>query len=502
MANTEEVKQFESWEEVILDFFEKKRDIEEEKYLKEEIKIIGKAFESSKLLEDEEIAFIFDAKKMKKQKDEASLSFQRYRARKVMHTQHTCSIDIDYTQARKNYFKKIRLLMDKYNPKNWLTENCKNASSVSFATHVAKLTHSKIDSPSIFDSINVKNNSLLTTSSLVNRVIDGAVAGNQFAPIFQFLELELNGKKLAERLAEDDAIFLCFAPENNMSKQWVNGFRVALKSKAIATHKLLKQVYFPVDDNYHLLSNMLSSSLAHQIYNSVYDDEQKKLKIVFDKSKYHVKEIARYTQRSQLSVTASNHSNASQLNGKRGGKLHLFSCQPPTWQSHLKPPVYQKSLFDNLYHANIETEVGYLRDFLLRFNRLDLSIKDPKRRRHLERWVNNIIDEFIFYVGSIQALPAGWSAAESVKLKPAHQYLLDPCRQDEAFQNARQSTDWNATISADFAQWLNYQLRGKDNQFTPKAEHIRLWKKLLSAPLREYMESVELEAKQQGKEVV
>jgi len=110
--------------------------------------------------------------------------------------------------------------------------------------------------------------------------------------------------------------------------------------------------------------------------------------------------------------------------------------------------------------------------------------------------VNTIIDEFIFYAGTIQNLPSGWSAMEDIKLKQEHQYFLDPYRSDEEFQAARQCCHWQAVVCADFAQWLNRQLRGKDKQFTPQKEHTRLWKQLLETPLREFMEPIELEVKQ------
>lgn len=502
MADSKENKQFDSWEEVILDFFNSKRNTEEEKYLKNIIKTIGNEFKKRNFFDDEKIEFIFDSKKNKKNKDESSLSFQRNRARQIMCLKKDHPDVIEYRKVRGDYFQKVRVINDKYVPKQWLSKNCDNASSVSFATHVAKLTHSKIDTPSLFDEVNDMKHGLLTTSSLTNKVIDGAVAGNQFAPIFQFLELELNGKKLAERLTEDNQIFSVFEDEKNSADHWMDGFRASLKSKSLATHHLSKQVYFPVENDYHLLSNMISSSLAHHIFESVFDDGQKPVKAAFNKNKYHEFIRIRYTHRSQLSVTASNHSNASQLNGRRGGKLHLLSNQPPTWKTQLEPPTYKKSLFNNLYNSNIKIEIDYMRDFLIRFKNLELSIKDPKRKHHLERWVNNIIDEFLFYVGSIQNLSAGWSDTENIKLKLAHQYLLDPYRTDDAFQSARQGTDWQSIIQTDFANWLNYQLRGKNEQFTPQAEHTRLWKKLLETPLREYMEPIEIEVKQQRKEAV
>jgi len=501
---------FESWDEVISDFFKRKRNAEEEKYLKEELKEVGNKYKKENFFDNHEIELIFNTKKNKKEKNESSLEFQQRRAISILKLDKgEIPETLNCFHELRKYATKMKMLNEKYKPKNWLSKYCNNSSSVSFATHVIKLTHSKIDSPSIYDCIDEIKYEYLSTSALKNKAIDGAVAGNQFAPIFQFLELKLNGVKLAEQLSKDNRLFEKFAQHDEngeeLLEEWIRGFRKALDSGSPSSHSHAKQVYFPFkneNQDYHLLCNVVSSSLAHAIYERVFDDGQKKIKKLFDREKFNLDERVIFLQRSHLNVTASNHSNASQLNGKRGGKLHLFSTRPPIWNSQIKPPVNKRSLFSDLYNSTIRVEVDFLRDFLRRFNRLDLSIKDPKRMRHLERWVNNIVDEFLFYIATIQNLPAGWSDTENIKLKEAHRYLLDPYRNDEAFQSARKNIDWQKTIRDDFAIWLNRLLRGKDKQFTPQREHSKLWRKLLEQPLREHMQRIDQEVKQRVEDAV
>ncbi len=511
---SEEEKTLQTWEEVIVDFLKGKRDAEEEKYLKEELKRVGELYKKENYFNDESIEILFDPKKNRKRKDQTALEFQRQRVSKVVALENKPS-DLNGYKKKKEYIKKVRSIEKKYTPAIWLSENCSNAENVTFATHVIKLTHSKIDTPSLFDCIDAQSNRYLTTSTLHTKAIDGAVKGNQFAPIFQFLELELDGVKLAEYLSRDDRIFVGLLPEGmrddeaeNRLKKWTEGFRKSLNKGEMKTHSLAKQIYFPITgipqrdekEEYHLLCNVISSSLAHAIHEKVFDDQQKSVKKANEKSRFSSDTLSKFIRRSVLSVTASNHSNASQLNGKRGGRLHLFSSRPPTWQSRIKPPVNRKSLFDDFHNGNSRTDIEYLRDFLLRFGKLDLSIRDPRRMQYLERWVHSIIDELLFYAGTIQNLPAGWSADQGIRLKKEHQYFLDPYRTDENFQAARGNSDWQAMIRSDFARWLNNRLRGKDNKFTPRKEHARLWVKLMEPPLREFMEPVEIEVKQRMKE--
>jgi CRISPR-associated protein Csy1 len=330
------------------------------------------------------------------------------------------------------------------------------------------------------------------------------------------MALRLNSVQIIDNIINNNFTFLePFSGDEKEIDNWKSVLRkVVIEDGNLKTADKAKQLYFPVptevsskpDNPYHLVVPLFASSLADQIHavvtQSKYGESQKQVN-KFRRSeppKFHNDTYLNYLNLGSQKVGGDYPRNVSMLNADRSGLVYLFSTQPPTWETQLNPPIYRKSLFDYLSNLTINTELDYLRDFLLRFKQLDLSIKDPKRMRHLERWVNTIIDEFLFYVGSIQNLPSGWSDRQDINLKKEHQYLLDPYRMDEVFQSARQGCDWQAVIRADFAMWLNRRLRGK--QFTPQKEHTRLWKKLLETPLREFMEPIEIEVKQQARESV
>ncbi|MFW8602442.1 type I-F CRISPR-associated protein Csy1, partial [Desulfobacterota bacterium M19] len=191
--------------------------------------------------------------------------------------------------------------------------------------------------------------------------------------------------------------------------------------------------------------------------------------------------------------------NASQLNGKRGGKLALFCSQPPIWEGQLKPPINQSSfLYAGLNYHKVKEPIDFLRDFLIRFEKINLSTKDPKKKKWIDGWVNNIIDEIFLYAACIQNLPPGWSNYRNIKLKLEHRYFLDPHRDDEDFQKLRQSTDWQTVVCSDFANWLNGRLKGKDKKFTPQREHTQMWKKLMEKELREHVQLIEVDRKFQN----
>mgnify|MGYP001363491418 CR=1 FL=1 len=494
-----------NWEDVIINFFQSKIEKEEVAYLKNKIKEASKIYRKQDYFNDNEIETFFNPpQKNKKDVAQSQLEFLRLKYKKLLgYNEKVGKFKTVITEDE--YHQKCSDLVKKYDPHNWINKASQDASSVSFATHVIKLTHSKIDGSSIYDQISSQKNDILTTSSLKEIIVDGAVTGNQFAPIFQFLELEFEGKKLANILIdESNTVLNQFAKSPDELALWNDRFKKALLDEKLSSHFLAKQIYYPIfiDDilsgpTYHLLCNIPSSSLAHAIYLVLKKDIDKKTKDQLNKSKHSENTIISYPQRAIINVTASNHSNASQLNGVRSGKLHLFSTQPPTWESQLKPPTNKRSFFQaSLNSSRIKETISYLREFLIRFQIIDLSINNPERKKWVDHWAIQIIDEIMIYAMSIQNLPAGWSLGEDIKLKPAYQYFLDPFRQDEQFQNARQEVNWQIEICKDFANWLNWTLKGKNKLFTPRIEHTRMWMKLMEKELMEHTQAIEWEIKE------
>lgn len=498
------IKNGTTWAEVIASFLLKKMHAEEEKYIKDRIKEVEVDCEKKDYFNNALIKNYFNDGKLKKEKQEESIDFQRRRIQTLLAIKDALA-DLVLSGAiaeleHHNYERRIKDIAEKYEPAQWIAKASNAAASVSFATHVSKLTHSKIDSPSIYDQISATKTEYISTSALTVKAIDGAVAGNQFAPIFQLLELECNGIKLAAELSNPKSDALKVFSEENEYLEWNKGFGKALVSGSLASHLLAKQVYFPLNqsdsEQYHLLCNVTSSSMAQAIFEELFSDEAKKTQKSFQSGKFAESENRYFPRKGKLGVTASNHSNASQLNGSRGGKLYLFSSAPPTWQAQAKPPIYKTSFFDfQLHHFVSKSDIDYLRDFLVRFDKIDISIKHPDRKKWIDVWVGSIVDDVLAYAATIQNMGSGWTATDGIRLKRDHQLFLDSYREDEVFQTERKANDWQASVCADFARWLNKTLAGKEKLFSPQQEHTRMWIALIENPLREYEELIQMEIK-------
>jgi len=470
----DENKEFETWEEVIIDFFENKISK-------------SKLFKARKYINDKVV-------EINKEKNVSKLEKLQFKK------------DDKFSEL-----VKLREAVFKDDINSWLEETTKKniAEGVRIikATHVLRFSHSSAENSGLI-LIEKSNDRLLTTASF-NKKIPFDLAHNNGAliTISRFLALELSGELIIDLILDNKFDFIeAYPVKDDVLERWKVGFSQLVENRTIKTFDKVKQLYFPINgcfEQYHLIAPLYSSSMSEEINkfisNMKYGAEEKTVKKALSNGTFSERNHVNYTSLSVQNFGGAQPQNVSMLNKSRGGKGYLFSTQPPIWEEQSKPPIYKKSLFDeNFFFQSMKEDINYLREYLLRFNRINLSIKNPERRKWIDRWLANIIDEFLFFVGNVQNLPSGWTATEDIKLKPAHQYLLDPYRKDTEFQAVRKGADWQAVICYDFAHWINRKLIGKDKQFTPQSEHRRMWSLLLEQPLREHCEMLDAELKFQA----
>ncbi len=484
-------KKFESWNEVIVDFFEYRV---EKINTKQQCKI--------------------------------------YRARvnlKNKETKISTEKNLKKSNKLKEEFEKLKTIVIKLRTeapateiRQWIDETSikkiGEGKKIIKATHVMKFSHSSANSDGLYLNNSINRHLFILTSSMKKQLISDIAHNNgALITISRFMSLSLNKKSIIDFILDDNFIFFQhFCKTDIQLKQWINGFRDLIESRVIKDADKAKQLYFPIDKPnsldepiYHLIVPLFSSSFAQELYvrQTVikYGKQEKKIKKQknIDKTessksaKYHLVNSMKIPNIAVQHFGGTQPQNISMLNKDRGGLSYLLSAQPPIWQSQLKPPTYKSSLFDfDFTNHRLREDINYLRDFVIRFKQLDLSIQNPKRRKWIDSWVANIIYELFDYVSRIQSLPSGWSANDDVKLKLSHKLLLDPYRNNDDFQGQRKNKDWQTEICNDFAGWLNGQLIGKDKKFTPQVEHHRMWVQLLKPQLREFNEIVDLDSQQ------
>lgn len=379
--------------------------------------------------------------------------------------------------------------LKKYEINQWLDDTAKKAGGVVLdVTHISKLTHSSAKGSNfkvnVFQSASDKR--ILATSNCALKLpMDFAYSTAEYAPVAEFLQQDCDGELLGKLICEDQSILKPFAKDEAQLKQWQEQFSLAFNEKRKSTHEFLKQVYFPVDTNYHLLTPLVSSSMAQIIYDLIWQTRQEDMvaRKARNKDLFSTQVDVLFYKTAVLKITQTNHQNVSNLNGKRIGQLTLLPAVPPQWEKQIKPPTKTKTIFNRELGYQAKEPLEKLKRLLLaiKFNELSVNIH---RKQLIAELITDTADVVFDHVAQIHGLKydAGWSLESRL---PTHQqYWLDPFRIDENWQTSRADVDWQTDISNDFAKWVNKQL--KHPKLTLGVAQERHWRKLFIPLLREF----------------
>ncbi len=397
-------------------------------------------------------------------------------------------------EAQRN-LKRFKL-EESLHPVNWLTDAAKRAKQINLATHILKFTHSQIDvkGGGVYNfgyfGNHIWNNSYLSTAVLSIVITD--IFGNAAAlDVGKLLQIEYEGKTLIDYISCGDSSPLqSLATSENQLSEWMHGFRQVLQPKRLSSHTLAKQIYFPINDNgYHLLNPLFASSLAQIVYNHIhhsrYGELAKETRKAKRENKYSTETVTHYPNLIIQTFGGTKPQNVSQLNSARKGKVYLFSCAPPAWDSKINPP--KKNFISKYYSLSVRTQIKDLRNFLLSMRYKNKNVSNREQRfDHVEE----LIDNLLFCAAQIKFLPSGWS--KYTNLPEAQQLWLDPGRAefDEDFKKNFQKKEWIDEIAKEFSHWLNQKLNHKHlNMGNPE---YNAWRKQLLDKLVDLKEQLEV----------
>ena len=467
----------------IVEYLNNRRDDKEESFLKSKAKknkqgkvtngaIIERVIACIKKISSEKYQ-LSDIEKLKKSKDQTSLEFQKEKLERLLALVGENVVNQELIDLKSEYKKFVITNTKDHEPINWLNEWSSKAVDISFATHVGKLTHSSSKSSSILDVTTETNDSYLTTNQLKTLAVDTASSNAASLPVADVLKLSVNNVSVLDLIKSgDDSVFIKFTDNQSTIDGWCESFKQAFDSSKKQSYFLSKQVYFPVSENqYHLLMPLASSSLIQELHLEHKKRWEEPLHIAFDqqsKKMYSPTIVIRYPNKAYLHVTGSNHSNASSLNGKRGGRIPLMSALPPQWNSRLPSYVDKSSIFSKELAFELKEEIGELAIYLLLLKNKELSINEPKRNAAIFSKLRVINGALFNYIESINETEncEGWTA--SSKLPIEEQLLFESQREDEGVRVFKTDHNWQKKISGKFGRWLNQQLeKNKKLGLTP-----------------------------------
>lgn len=396
------------------------------------------------------------------------------------------------------------LLLD-HLPENWIANAAKNIWQLELATHVLKYTHPDAKNEARIFSSNIvyPGHSILGDGVVGSHTVDALacldVAGNAaWLPVDKFLCLEVSGLSILNRVCQNDPLLReTFADLGEVDSEWMSAFsNYANPEKKPASHKLAKQIYWPVDrsrnnssqSNYHLLAPLFPTSLVHGLWKQIredrFSDEAKAAREARRNGLDHQHGYCEYPNVAIQNFGGTKPQNISQLNSERYGENYLLPSLPPSWKSaEIRMPLAVNSVFDRIFGSRprVRELVRILREFLVSVEHAGTNIRIRNKRAELAGLIR---DEVLQYAAELRQLEPGWSALPECLLNSAEQCWLDPERaeQDADFASLRQRGDWPDEICRRFGNWLNARLTTPNTQMGAiEATH---WRDVLDDEMR------------------
>lgn len=367
-------------------------------------------------------------------------------------------------------------LIETHQPATWIADAARRVGQIQQVTHAIKFTHPSANGSSLSHGGNPAADGLEIGSHSLGAETAADVVGNAAAlDVYKFLRLHVDGRSLLERaIARDPALIAALDDDEVLATKWTEAFAALPEPKGkLASHKLAKQLYWPLaDGSYHLLSPLLASPLAHALHTRIsrdrFSDDAKAAREARRSGKPHPEGYRDYPDLAIQKIGGSNTQNVSQRNAERRGENMLLASLPPLWESPtLRPPLKTDSVFLRYYPYRREVRrlAGVLKEYLR-------GVAHRRSNMHMRYTRATLVAELVDEVLNMGAelrrgLEPGWTAQPDCRLRLAEQRWLDPerCTLDDAFAARIRGDDWKDEICKGFANWLNSALQTDKTAF-------------------------------------
>lgn len=359
----------------------------------------------------------------------------------------------------------------KYTLSNWLHRASIRAKQLSATSHPAKFIHPKAKTTSIIADCSQKNDGLLRSGNVyVDLDFSGAAAASDVA---KFLLIELADKKTILQHLEQNTDFIQqqFDAKNADFSKIRKNFLLIKTSDLDQTSDILKQVYFPVDGNYHLLSILIPSGIIYQLKQKInairFSDEKKQIDF-----SGKIEDIKNLTA---IGYGGTKPQNISMLNIQNKGASFLLSSMPPPLSKRKTQPPKKEFFEDCLWSKLFKEEFEEFHK-VLEWRKNNRDIRDKR-----DDIVIGSLIKVQRIVENIRGIGSGWSNRSTYKKLDMWQKIW----LDEQYQSIRkddkQNQQYTEKAQRYFSNWfIGYYKKSIDENKNLGDEDIDHIKTILS----------------------
>lgn len=333
----------------------------------------------------------------------------------------------------------------------WLPNAAKRAKQLSAVSHPGKFCHPSAKISSVLAKCAKKSDGFLRTGN-VEVTLD--VFGNAAAmDVYKFLNLKLGDNETILAHLENNSseirkqLTITTVPFDEISQGLLS-----IKGDshtATITSTLVKQVYFAVGNNYHLLSILTPSNIMYKLKGCIdilrFSEKAKEARVEKRKNNYHSEGFSEIYDLHIIGFGGTKPQNISALNSQNGGKAYLLTSMPPELAPrNIQPP--KTNFFVNTIWLN-----AYKTDFQKLHTLLIGDVNNMHIRNKRDRITKNIVYQVFDKLWMVRSLDAGWSEAENYVKLPKYQKIW----LDQLYEaNRNENTEWLNSVKNDFARWF------------------------------------------------
>ena len=366
---------------------------------------------------------------------------------------------------------------------NWVNDNAKKAVSRAISTHPSKFSHPSTGvgktnvkagtyvTP-VFVEKNYVTDGFLKTGN-VRGVASDSVGDAGALPIEEFLMLKLlDGSSILEHLEKMTELSLNFLESISSSPRELCNELLEIKrnDEHQITNSKIKQVYFPVEDGYHLLSVLTNSGMIFELRKRLdslrFSDEVKELRAKKRNNEYSEQGFYEIYNLTTIGYGGTKPQNISVLNNQNGGKAHLLLSMPP--QLEERKIHFPKSDFFKECLRDFEFKEAFSGlHKLLKVEHNNINIRDALDRR----W-QDIIDQVIRKMWAVRSVADEQYRAGNTDLNRLQKIWLT----DEFPEEREEADKWLDKLIKELSVWVikHYEKAvGKQAIMLGKAERLK-----------------------------
>jgi len=364
--------------------------------------------------------------------------------------------------------KKLKVSMDEYEVKQlhiecdevfsleqWLPNAAKRACQISMATHPCTFSHPSARKNkngyvrSIIAGTEASNDGFLKSG---NVVVKTDALGNAAAlDVYKFLTLNMvDEQPLLTHIQQDSKLATALLAISSTPYQTLKtGFLAMAESKGEnITSSKIKQVFFPVEQDYHQLSILTNSGLIYHLRDKIdklrFSDEVKALRELKRKNEFSDQGFSELYNLTTIGYGGTKPQNISVLNNQNGGKVHLLQSLPPS--------IQKRSI--HFPKTNFFTESFRYRDCRDVFQALHKILKTDynniKIREGRDYRIQELLDRIIDKMWAVRSVASELYDDESSQLKHYQKVWLS-----DAFNQEREESDvWLDQLTKDISSWI------------------------------------------------